>query len=291
MPTVLTDPHHLPVRPFLDWSFFKFCENNNVPIGLFYRDIYWLFDSYGKGLNPVKTAVAKLAYRFDLLVYKNTLSKLYLPSLEMGKYVPYINSDLFSALPPGHVSPELHKKSELGFLEKKLRLFYVGGMSDHYQMHELFKAVSKFSNIELTVCTRKEEWQAVRNEYPQLTPNINVVHLSGVEMENELRASDIAVLYVKPQEYWEFASPVKLYEYLGFNKPVIASKGTLAGQFVQCNGIGWALDYSAEKLSSFLAKLVNEPDLINPIYDNIKRVAPQHSWKARAEQVVKDLTQ
>ncbi len=40
MPTTLTEPHHLPVNPLLDWRFFQFCKTRKIPIGLFYRDIY-----------------------------------------------------------------------------------------------------------------------------------------------------------------------------------------------------------------------------------------------------------
>ena len=100
MPTILTDPHHLPLHPFMDWLFFKFCNNNGIPIGLFYRDIYWLFETYSDGLNTLKRVVAKTAYWFDLWVYQQTLSKLYLPSLEMGRYIPSLVGNVFSSCLP-----------------------------------------------------------------------------------------------------------------------------------------------------------------------------------------------
>ena len=290
MPTLLTDPHHLPLHPFLDWQFFSSCKKNNIPIGLFYRDIYWLFDNYGKGLNPIKAAVAKLAYRFDLWVYQKTLTKLYLPSLEMGAYVPRLDPSRFSALPPGHTLPHIITQPATELSKRPLKLFYVGGMSSHYQMHELFKAISNLPNIELTICTRESEWQSVQHEYPELTPNIQVVHLSGAEMEAQLQACDIAVLFVKPQEYWEFASPVKLYEYLGFQKPILASEGTLAGRFVEEQGVGWTRPYDVNSVTTLLKELSTTPALLNPVYEKLKQVAPHHSWKARAEQVIKDLT-
>lgn len=291
MPTILTDPHHLPLHPFLDWNFFRLCKKNNISIGLFYRDIYWLFDSYGTGFNPIKKTIAKLAYRFDLWVYQKTVTKLYLPSLEMGDYVPYISSNRFSALPPGHVSPNVMRQPLPDLRRRPLKLFYVGGMSSHYQMHELFIAITRLPSIELTICTREFEWISVRHEYPDLTSNIRIVHLSGVEMEEYLQSCDIAVLFVKPQEYREFASPVKLYEYVGFQKPIIASEGTLAGRFVKENGIGWSLPYNIDSISVLLQTLVHNPDIFESIYDNLQQVAPLHSWKSRAEQVIKDLSQ
>jgi hypothetical protein len=291
MPTALTDPHHLPLHPFLDWQFFSFCKKNNIPIGLFYRDVYWRFKNYGKGLNPIKKAVAKFSYEFDLWVYERTLSKLYLPSMDMGAYVPHVSPSRFVALPPGHVSPDIVTQpvSELGI--SPLKLFYVGGMSSHYQMHELFKAVLNVPDVQLTLCTREAEWRSVQHEYPALAPNIKVVHLSGAAMEAQLQACDIAVLFVKPQEYWEFASPVKLYEYLGFQKPILASEGTLAGRFVKEQGIGWSLPYDMNAVTKLLGALRQRPVLFNPIYEKLKQVAPHHSWQARAEQVITDLTQ
>ncbi len=291
MPTVLTESHHLPLSPIFDWQFFLFCKVNNIPIGLFYRDIYWKFDGYGENLNLIKSAVAKIAYRFDLWVYQRTLSKLYLPSIEMGEYIPEVCSSIFSALPPGHTLPDVDSLYISDFSKKTLKLFYVGGMSEHYQMHKLFAAVSELSTVELTICTREAEWQAVKEEYPTLTNNIHIVHLSGVDMENELRKADIALLFVKPYEYREFASPVKLYEYLGFQKPVIASDGTLAGKFIKEHGIGWTVPYDIIAIKDLLTRLSTDVAAYETVIKNIRRIAPQHSWLSRAEQVIQDFVQ
>lgn len=291
MPTTLTEPHHLPKHPFMDWLFFRFCKKNNISIGLFYRDIYWLFDSYGVGLSPLKAAVAKVAYRFDLWVYQRTLEKLYIPSLEMGAYVPKVSARIMAALPPGHASQEVSVYSPSNAGVGKVRLFYVGGMSDHYQLHKLFKVVREMPKVELTVCTREAEWRAVQDDYPALTPNIHIIHETGERMEASLNESDIAVLFVQPQEYWEFASPVKLYEYLGFHKPVLASEGTLAGKFVCDYQVGWTLPYEESALKQLLKRLLADPTEIFKLRKNIDAVAGHHSWQARAQQVIKDLTQ
>lgn len=290
MPTTLTDRHHLPLNPLMDFRFLRFCKENGLSTGLFYRDIYWLFEGYGRGLNPLKTLVAKAAYRFDLWVYQQTLDKLYLPSIQMGQYVPYVSSEIFEALPPGHTSPEVGDQSMIyDGQSRPLRLFYVGGMSSHYQLHELFKVASELPQIELTVCTREAEWKAEKESYPALTPNIRVIHKTGTAMEEELRRSDIAVLFVKPQAYWGFASPVKLYEYLGFCKPILASHGTLAGKFVSENGVGWTIPYEKEPLQQLLTALVNDRSRISCKLQNLRDVSVDHSWEARARKVIQDL--
>lgn len=285
IPTVLTDPHHFPMRPLMDWLFFEYCKTKHIPIGLFYRDIYWLFDNYGeKELNPITRFAARLAFKYELWVYNRTLSVMFLPSAEMGRYIPRVNQVIFESLPPGH----LDKSSSYISCENKktIKLFYVGGMTSHYQLHQLFDVVSEFSNIELTICTRKDEWDSVKREYKTSTSNIKVIHAVGLEMESHLRDSDIAVLYVKPYEYWEFASPFKLYEYMGFGKPILASENTLAGRFVRENDIGWSIPYDRKSLKKLLIQLLERPLLIDEKYENIKKVAKEHTWKRRAKKVV-----
>ena len=34
-PTLLSESHHLPLHPFLDFLFFKWAKNNNIPVGHF----------------------------------------------------------------------------------------------------------------------------------------------------------------------------------------------------------------------------------------------------------------
>jgi len=286
MPTALTERHHIPTHPFMDWKFFGLLKRKNIPIGLFYRDIYWVFDNYGKGLSPLKSNLAKMAYYFDLWVYEKTLSKLYLPSLKMGDYVPIMDKSKFSALPPGHENTIIKKKS----VSCKIKLFYVGGMSSHYQLHLIFEVLEDFPEIEFTLCTRDAEWSSVKNEYPQVAGNINIIHKSGVGMKNHLQDCDIAILYVKPHEYWEFASPVKLYEYLGFQKPILASSGTLAGDFVEKNKIGWSIPYEKSSIIEFFNKIISDKTIINSMQDSLSAVAAKHSWLARAQQVATELT-
>lgn len=289
MPTILTDTHHLPLRPFSDFNFFAFCKSKDIPIGLFYRDIYWAFDGYGHGLNKIKSFFAKACYKYDLKNYNKYLTKLYLPSIEMGKYIPIVNESIFSPLPPGHDVKEISRNVKY-INSNCLKLFYVGGMSSHYQMQVLFEVVCKQPNVRLTICTRESEWLAVKDTYPVLTDNIKVVHKSGSEMQSLMQEADIVSLFVKPQEYREFAAPVKLYEYLGNNKPILASKGSLAGEFVENNRIGWSIEYKAEALVNFLSNLINDMSEIESIKNQMQVVANQHNWGARAQQVIADLS-
>src|SRR5690606_16782681 len=108
-------------------------------------------------------------------------------------------------------------------------------------------------------------------------------------MKNRLANADIVSLFVKPGKYRDFAAPVKLYEYLGYRKPIIASEGTLAGDFVTENGIGWSIPYSEDVLSELISRLKFQPKELKAIRDRLEITAPLHTWKARALKVIEDL--
>lgn len=285
-PTLLTDRHHLPVRPLLDFGFFSRLKSIGVPLGVFYRDIYWRFPDYGASLPWWKAVSANLFYHYDLIQYRRLIDRLYLPSMAMASHVPLVDRSRMAALPPGFIEHPAGNRAST-----RLRLLYVGGLGAHYQMHELFDALGKLPEIELTLCTRKAEWHAVKHEYPlPAAGNIRVVHAAGAQLLELFERSDLCMLYVRPNPYREFAAPVKLYEYIGALKPVIASCGTLSADYVEEQGIGWAVPYEARQVEALLRQIRDDRSMVLEKIAALGRIRPEHTWKARARQVVTDLT-
>jgi glycosyltransferase involved in cell wall biosynthesis len=284
-PTILTDRHHLPLRPLLDFAFFARLKSAGIPRGVFYRDIYWRFPGYGASLPWWKAAAARLCYRYDLIQYRRLLDKLFLPSLAMASHVPWVGASRMSALPPGFIDRAVARHPA-----PALRLLYVGGLGEHYQMHELFRALDAVPGAELTVCTREAEWQAVRHEYQlPAAGNVRIVHGAGAQLTDLFANADVCMLCVKPQPYREFAAPVKLYEYVGVQRPVVASRGTWSADFVESNGIGWTVPYEASEIAALLRRLLGDRSLVDEKIVNLGRIRHQHTWQARARQVVSEL--
>ncbi len=285
-PTLLTERHHLPTHPLMDFAFLRRLRSRGVPIGLFYRDIYWRFPGYGAGLPWWKAAGAKLFYRWDLLQYRRLLDRLYLPSMAMARHVPLVDPARMAALPPACTDSPIDLRQDAA-----LRLLYVGGMGAHYRMHELFRAVAGLDDVRLTVCTREAEWLAVRDEYPlPAGGNIRVVHRAGAGLTELFEDADVGILCVEPHAYWDFAAPVKLYEYIGAGRPVIASAGTWSARFVTSEGVGWDCAYDAAQIGALLRRLRDDRSLVRDRAAVVARIRPAHTWSARAGQVVADLT-
>ncbi len=289
LPLFLTDTHHLPLRPLLDARLFMSCKRHGIPVGVFYRDVYWKFPTYKDLIRPFPAWPVKMCYLLELQIYRRCATRVFLPSLGMADLVPLIDPDRFSALPPAHdvenPLPGMKQRPKREFL----KLFYVGGVLTHYRMDRLFMAVRDIPSVRLTLCVREKEWKAVCHTLPQIPPNTEIVHLWGERMREALLDADVALLFIEPDQYRTFAVPFKLFEYIGFRKPVIASEGTLAGRFVRENGIGWTIPYEEHSLRTLLLEILDDPSMMETARSNLDKIAPAHSWKARARQVVREL--
>lgn len=290
MPTQLTEKNHIPKYPFLDFGFLKFCKDNLIPIGLFYRDIHWKFPQYKNSVNIVKQLVSKVFYEYDLKKYRQLIDVLYLPSNKMFKYLDIDFNGQIYDLPPGTEQIDLTfygcKNEDAS---KLIKLFYVGGINEElYNLKLLFKAVKENKNLFLTLCCRENEWENNKQEYEEyLNDRINIIHKKGEELIPIARNSDIMNLYIKPTAYWEFAMPVKLFTYLSYEKPMLGVKNTSAGDFIEKNNIGWSIEYNFESINEFLKGLSREH--IREKEGNLPLICENNTWKSRAKKVIEDL--
>lgn len=287
IPTMLAGQKHFPPHPFLDVALFKHCARNAIPTSLFYRDIYWAFDSYLDLVKPGIAHAMRQLYRYDLRWYAKYVDLLYLPSEKMADYVPVYPQSRTKALPPGaQIKDPEH--SDTG----TINMLYIGGVGEHYKLHEAVRAVASTPGASMTICTRENEWEKVKEQYePLMDDSIRVVHRSGDGLAELYAQADVCSLFVDPGEYRSFAAPVKLYEYVGYGLPVISSAGTHAADFVQDNHCGWSVDYSAEALSDLLARLSSAPQELATMTSSVKVARQNHTWLARAAQVADDMAE
>lgn len=294
-PTLLTDPSHMPTHPFLDFGFFRYICSRGIPIGLFYCDIYWKFDAYGEELPGWKRKSALACYRYDIRQYKKYLKRFYLPDMKICEYV---REDKLTAiageLPPGAdriILPPRPETAGRNFDQKPLTLFYVGGLGKQYQIADLLQAIQKTEKTKLILCCREAEWEKEEANYaPYLCDRIQVIHKSSNELAPYYGEADVCSLLFQKDVYRELAKPFKAYEYLAYEKPVLSTKGTAIGRFVEESGIGWNIEFNADEIAKALKNILENPDLLIKKEQACREVKQSNLWESRAEQVVKDLT-
>lgn len=292
-PTGLGEPVTLATSVSRDVRFLQYCQRSGIPVGLFYRDVYWRFPIYDELVKRPISTVLRALYRHDLRGYRRAKATIYLPSIVMSKWVPIVSPDRFAELPPGCTIRDAADPTEQSTTDQpsKLSLLYVGGLGNNYRMHETVRQVAGRADVEFVICTREAEWEQREPEYRDVfRPNIRVVHASGDELDDLYAEADVCMLAVEPISYWEFAVPMKMLEYTGYGKPIIASKNTYSATFVERNDLGWVVNYGSAELPELLDRLTAEPDLVSEQSAHVREVRELHTWEARARQVARDLS-
>jgi len=262
-----------------DFSFFKYLKKNNIPIGLYYRDIHWLFP-HGKGKHGFfKEKVFNFFYKFDLTIYEKYVDVLFLPSTRMYNHLPLKKSIPNYSLPPGTKIKNIGKREN-----DTLNLVYIGGVSNLYKMDKLFPVLNNCDFVRCNISTRQKEWEEVKKNFIDYK-NYNIFHFSGNELEKLFVVADIGLIFTEPHKYWDFAMPVKLFEYLSFGLPIIAIKNTAAGEFVEKNNVGWTVDYDEFRLSQLLQMINGNRKQLLEKKKFVYRVAEENSWNSRVEKV------
>ncbi|MGC5628465.1 glycosyltransferase [Georgenia sp. Z1344] len=284
MPTVLTEPHHLPTHPVVDVRLARLLRRHGVPTSVFYRDIYWRYPEYTERVHPVVAAGTRTLYHAELRAYRRLLDRVYVPSREFAVHVPHLRPEQMAPLPPGGALRDVPRT------EGPFTLLYVGNVTSYYRMHELLRAVDATPGVHLLLCTPKDSWEAARGEYADwLGDRVEVVHERGDGLLPLFGRADACSIVVEPSEYRDFAAPIKLYEYIGHGKPVLAATGTLAGRTIETGGLGWAVDYDADALADRLAALRDDAGEVEAVAAHVREARHEHTWAARARQVAADL--
>ncbi|MDE5974425.1 MAG: glycosyltransferase [Eubacterium sp.] len=298
IPTLLTEPHHYPTHPFMDFSFFRYIKRQGIKIGLFYRDIHWKFDifkpsTYRKQLAALKNYIYLTLYKYDIRQYKRLIDRFYLPSLTMADIIGSKKLKNISALLlPGSDNLSVKHKdySQRDFTKKPLNIFYVGNISEHYHLIEILKAVSRTDHCSMTLCCHEKLWLKEKEKFePYLNENIHIIHKSSNELEPYYKEADIGSIFFENNDYMDMAIPFKSFEYLANEIPAIATTNTAIGKFIETNGNGWTIPYNTDAACELLNRIIKNPELISEKQCNCIKVKQENLWIARAKKVEQDL--
>jgi hypothetical protein len=291
LPIQLTDPHHLPVRPFQDALFFAEISRNEIPTGLFYRDVYWQIDAL-KYRGPWWKRIPKQVFLWiEWYMFRAFVDRLFLPSMHMYPHIPTSwPKDRVSALPPGcrqnaAGSPKEPSRASSGGSRNSLRLFYVGGVEPpYYDLRPLFDMVKQVEGVSLTLCCREEEWAEQKDTYGvDGREDIEVVHAHSDTIGKYYRRADVAADLRRPEGYLELTLPIKTVEAVGYGVPSLVLQGTPAASFVDAEQVGWTVA-SLEEAEDMLRHLRDHPDEIIEKRQHVVSVQQDHTWQARVRQ-------
>ena len=295
-PIILSDPDHIPRHPFVDMAFFKFIKNRGIPIGLFYRDIFWRFSTYKETVPLINRLISVPLFYADLIWYKELLDVLFVPSKSFISYVPIIPKERLIPLPPGgNITNNYIREKK----SKNFTVLYVGNVippeHDIGIIFRVAKILEDSPKIEFIISSPEKSWIKVRDYYKKnlgfdIPGNVKIEHKFPYELDSLYASSNIFIIPIN-DEYTKMTSLIKLYEAIGHAIPiVIACNGfSESGKFVKDENIGFLVSYSPEEVAELVIELSHEREKLVEKQKNIVRIQVEHTWESRAIYVEKIL--
>ncbi|WP_197277538.1 glycosyltransferase [Bacillus sp. FJAT-27245] len=299
IPFWLTDSGHIPKQPFVDSAVMSFLRKKNVPVGVFYRDVYWKFDELYP-LKGAKKALMQFVYRMEERFYEKYCKVVFLPSDAMGSFVDIDLPKI--SLPPGGTD-RISETSEADVLEgadgsvpgTPSKAIYVGGINNEdYGLFLLLDALEKVNAdrkvCDLTVVCREDEFANLPADKKERLERqeVAVRHVSGEDLNDLYLEMDFAFIPRYKSTYNDFSVPVKLVEYLSNGLPVLGTNCSAQEEIIEGGGYGLICEDNPASMAAAISQMSGETGKYR---ENIKETfIRNHSWRARVEKVHQSLT-
>ncbi len=274
------EPGNWPLHPF-DYLVLLWLRIKRTPIGLYYRDAYWRFPDWFR-----PSGWQRFRHRIDLMVYRLTVRLVYFQSATMADLFNFRNK---SILPPGARKRRTENERDYEGVERTA--LYVGGLTVKYGRQILFKAIELVGRqdpkIRFVIIGRRDEIR----DLPQVRHgNVMILNLHGRQIEPFLESAHIALLPREKCPYNDLVLPVKLFDYLSYRLPIVATDDCEISKFIRTYRIGLVVDHDPGKVADAILKLANSRILAKTLSRNCSLALEDNNlWEDRARTVVESL--
>jgi len=162
-----------------------------------------------------------------------------------------------------------------------IRVNYIGAVRDV----ESLKTLAKVSNCEVGIYGIGTAYETLKNEFTDKSNVTFYGRFNGIKEAGEIyRNTDILYCVYNPEvENWRTAYPVKLYEAIVTETPIIVSDNTKVSKFVNDYYIGLSVKYGDVKKLEESIEYIKEN--YNAYKKSIRKISDNYNW----EEIVKNI--
>jgi glycosyltransferase involved in cell wall biosynthesis len=185
-------------------------------------------------------------------------------------------------LPPGARLPEVPAVSAAA-----RGILYVGAMANAASggdllVEALHRARERSQDLRL-LCVAPPG-QGPREPYPSW---IEVIRASGTEIERLLPQVLATIVPRLHTPYNDLAVPIKVFEYLGYGRPLIVTDAVETAAIVRATGCGVVVPATAEGLAAGISEVASaSPAVVARWGEAAREAAAANSWESRAGRVL-----
>jgi glycosyltransferase involved in cell wall biosynthesis len=176
-----------------------------------------------------------------------------------------------------------------------LRGIYVGGISSRYGINILldaFDLVNKKQRLELIIVCRKNEYNVLDSStIEKIKRNwIKVYHVSGDDLKDLYYKSDFGIIPRLKDDYNIIAMPVKLFEYLSYGIPIVATNCLEMEKFINKHQCGVICEDNSKSLAEAISK-INNKEYYEILCNNAQgTILDGNLWADRVKSIVEIMT-
>lgn len=229
------------------------------------------------------------------------MNKVYLKFIDIVTDVVYCQSSSFrdslkqdikrskiELLPPGceAIVPENVINNEV---------IYVGEIDFRFSGIDLLidslELVNQTQDIKLNIVCRREEYE--ESEYLKEANRkykwLDISHHNKQTIEKIYNKSAIAIIPRSGNEYTKLCLPIKLYEYITFEKPIVAVNHGETGKFIEKYKVGIACTEKKEDIANSILSLLMDDTYFMQIKNKVKICKEENLWSQRAKKIITSL--
>lgn len=279
-----------PIFNKIDIDLIKNIHAANIPIGLFYRDMYWLFPDWAwAGMNFLKKNLLIYMQKRDLKVIEKCCDIVYFPSEGAGKAVAAVSHlNKTGVLPPGCKHPE-------GQVKQKVNdsVLYIGGLREADGVDLLFDAIEEINEkdgkeLHLDVIARETEFKYLNDRSLLNKPYIQFNSASGEALEKYFARNDLGIIPRRHHFYMDLAIGVKSGDYISHDLPVITTDGKATADYIRSEKCGIVCPATKDGIKSAILEAYKN-DNLSRLRNETYMAAERNLWSRRVEKLISDL--
>ncbi len=163
----------------------------------------------------------------------------------------------------------------------KLRINYIGCVRDEKSLKMLMDAVQGFDDVVVGIHGEGEAYNYLRS----IEDDYNNVHVTGyydyrTQTKKLFAETDIVYCaYDLDVQNWRIAYPIKLYEAIATNTPVLLCNGMAPAKFVEENDYGFVFNYNLESLRECINAIRKDRKKLEQKINTMKSKKNVYFWE------------
>ncbi len=257
----------------IDYNYIHCHDFDGIIVGLFSKkcknakiffDMHEIYSDYSYAKNLFfQTIFKRVLKKSDAIIYVNDEQIKTIDEKYKLVYLPnYPEAEAFMPI-----------KKEI---YDKVRINYIGSVRDYDSLKKL--AEIKDENLEINIYGIGTAYEQLKTEYANSNIKMHGKYNGLIESGNIYRNTDVLYCVYNPNvKNWRTAYPIKLFEAILTETPIIVADGTIMGEFVKNKKIGETVDYNnIESINQAINKII---DNYTYYTKNIKQISNNYKWE------------